>query len=124
MLFLDTHCLVWLYQKDLKLFTPSSLEKLEEESLYISPHVLLELEFLYEIGRIRCPGQEIVDYLSARIGLEIDPVSALPVAERALALKWTRDPFDRMITAHAAFRRAALLSKDRMILEHYERAFW
>jgi PIN domain nuclease of toxin-antitoxin system len=39
--------------------------------------------------------------------------------------KWTRDPFDRMIVAHAkANGFAALVSADELIRKHYPRAVW
>ncbi|MBI9100551.1 MAG: PIN domain-containing protein [Spirochaetaceae bacterium] len=124
MVFLDTHAVVWLFQKDLKRFGSLSLDLLEKESLYISPAVLLELEYLYEIDRIRLDSRSITDFLSERIGLEIDPVSFLPISERACALKWTRDPFDRIITAQAQFHNAILLSKDKTIAENYSKTCW
>ena len=40
------------------------------------------------------------------------------------AESWTRDPFDRMIVAQAALREAPLLTKDRVLHEHYDRAVW
>jgi len=124
MLFLDTHVIVWLYQKELDRFTAKALNILEDESLYISPSVLLELEYLYEIKRISENSKTIIDYLTGRIGLETDPVSFLPIAERARTMKWTRDPFDRIIAAQADFHDAGLLSKDRIILKYYSKAFW
>lgn len=124
MIFLDTHAVIWLYSKELDRFGPASLELLERESLYISPAVILELEYLFEIGRIREQGQPIVDYLSRQIGLESDPLSFLPISERACAMKWTRDPFDRIITAQADFHSAVLITKDRTISENYPRALW
>lgn len=124
MLFLDTHCLVWLYAKELHHFTNSGLSRLEEESLFISPMAALELEYLFETARIKVPSTEITDYLADRLELQIDPVSFLPIAERSLGMKWTRDPFDRLITSQAEFHDADLLSKDRIILEHYARAIW
>lgn len=124
MLFLDTHCLVWLYAKELRHFSKSGLSRLEEESLFISPMASLELEYLFETARIKVPSIEITTYLADRLGLQIDPVSFLPIAERSLEMKWTRDPFDRLITAQAEFHDADLLSKDRSILEHYAKAIW
>lgn len=124
MLFLDTHCLVWLYAKELRHFSKSGLSRLEEESLFISPMASLELEYLFETARIKVPSIEITTYLADRLELQIDPVSFLPIAERSLEMKWTRDPFDRLITAQAEFHDADLLSKDRTILEHYARAIW
>lgn len=124
MLFLDTHAIVWLYQKDLEQFSQGGLSSLEKESLYVSPAVMLELEYLFEIKRITEHGTTITNYLSEKIGIETDAVSFLPIAERAMKLKWTRDPFDRLITAQANFHSAGLLTKDRSILDHYSHAFW
>ena len=124
MLFLDTHCVVWLYAKDLEKFTESGRSRLEEEALFISPAVSLELEYLFETGRTRVPSLEITSYLAGRIDLSVDPVSFLPIAETALKLKWTRDPFDRLIAAQAEFHDAPLLTRDRTILMNYPRAFW
>ncbi|MEW6429296.1 MAG: hypothetical protein AB1568_14815 [Thermodesulfobacteriota bacterium] len=36
---------------------------------------------------------------------------------------WTRDPFDRIITATAAAREATLLTRDESIRNHYPKAF-
>ncbi len=124
MIFLDTHDVLWLYQKELHLFSPEALFRLEKEHLLISPAVMLELEYLFEIGRITIKAVEIVEYLAETIGLEIDPVSFLPVVEKSLELKWIRDPFDRLLTAHAGFRQADLLSKDTIITANYSRTFW
>jgi len=38
--------------------------------------------------------------------------------------EWTRDPFDRLIVAHAAANDARLLTKDEKIRRHYKRAVW
>jgi PIN domain nuclease of toxin-antitoxin system len=124
MIFLDTHSLLWLYQKELDKFSPQGLVRLEVDSLYISPAVLLELEYLYEIKRIIIPGKEILRYLEERLGIESDPVSFLPITERALKMKWTKDPFDRLITAQAAFHDADLLTKDKTIAANYSRSVW
>jgi len=124
MIFLDTHCLVWLYQKNLEKFTKEGLRKIDSDSLFISPAVLLELEYLYEIKRISINGSSVVSWLEERIGLQTDAVSFLPISERAASLKWTRDPFDRLITAQALFHDAELLTKDKIILENYIRAVW
>ena len=124
MIFLDTHAVVWLYQKQLEKFTPEGLERLEKDVLYISPMVGLELEYLYEIERLTIGSEIILSYLQDTIGLETDVVSFLPVAERALKMKWTRDPFDRIISAQADFHSADLLTKDAIILEHYGAAIW
>ena len=54
-------------------------------------------------------------------------VCALPfesVSTAALDLDFTRDPFDRLITAQASVAGAALVTKDRSIREAYAPAIW
>lgn len=124
MLFLDTHAVVWLHSRQLEHFEPPGLALLEEEILTISPMVLLELAYLKEIGRISYSPMEIVGYLADRIDLRTDEISFLPIAERSLGYTWTRDPFDRIITAQADFHEAGLLTRDRTIRDNYPRAVW
>ena len=42
----------------------------------------------------------------------------------ASQLSWTRDPFDRVITAQSAIDRNRLITKDKIIRDHYEHAVW
>jgi len=42
----------------------------------------------------------------------------------AVDLTWTRDPFDRLIDAHAIAASVPLLTADRAILEHLPLATW
>jgi PIN domain nuclease of toxin-antitoxin system len=39
-------------------------------------------------------------------------------------MKWTRDPFDRLITAQAALGESTLLTKDDTIRTNYANAVW
>ena len=52
-MYLDTHVVVWLYQKDVKRISAVARKLIETEDLLISPAVLLEMEYLFEIGKIR-----------------------------------------------------------------------
>lgn len=66
---------------------------------------------------------------AARAAIESDDllVCDLPfidVVRRALALSWTRDPFDRLIVAQAAVRQAPLVTKDRTIGRRYRAGVW
>jgi PIN domain nuclease of toxin-antitoxin system len=63
-------------------------------------------------------------YLHHQIGLQACNKSFLEVIQRASQLSWTRDPFDRVITAQAALEQDRLITKDRVILEKYEHAVW
>ncbi len=124
MIFLDTHAVVWLHANQLEQFDSPGLTLLREEILTISPMVILELEYLKEVGRIAYAGQDIVNFLANRIDLQTDPVSFLPIIEKSLKYSWTRDPFDRIITAQADFHGARLLTRDRIIRENYSLAIW
>jgi hypothetical protein len=51
-----------------------------------------------------------------RWSLDEPPLDAL--VTHAVALSWTRDPFDRLLCAHALLRGWRLAGSDRAILEH------
>ena len=121
---LDTHIVCWLYEGRSELLTPTSLRTIESGLLQVSPVVQLELTYLHEIGRISRDGSYVLDALTKDIGLSVADVSLAQVMKIAGALTWTRDPFDRMIVAHAMIADAALVSKDRLILKHCDRAIW
>ena len=123
MIFLDTHIVVWLYQKNLDLFSAEALAMIEKGDIYISPIVQLELEYLYEIGRLK-KGSAIIPYLAKKLGLKIEQSTFEEVVIMALNEKWTRDPFDRIITAHARKRKASLITRDESIRENYNKAFF
>lgn len=124
MTFLDTHVVVWLYQRDKHRFSELALQILDGSQLCISSMVSLELEYLFEIGRITEKNQKIISYLKRSIGLKIDDCTFHDLVEVAIENTWTRDPFDRIITAHAALHNAILLTKDATIREHYPHARW
>ena len=124
-LYLDTHILVWLYQDGAARLTPLGVRAIEgAEQLLISPMVELELTYLHEIARINCSGLAILDSLRRDIGLDTCKQPFAAVVGEALALDWTRDPFDRIIVAQAAHRAAPLLTADQNIREHYSAAIW
>lgn len=124
MILLDTHVVVWLYEDPGRLIPEPVRERLEADPLALSPFVRLELQYLHEVGRISVPPQAIVDELTPTLELVLtDPPSAL-VCHTATELSWTRDPFDRLISAHALATRTALVTKDRTIREHLPYAWW
>jgi PIN domain nuclease of toxin-antitoxin system len=62
--------------------------------------------------------------LRQSLGLEIADVSLAELAHTAMGLSWTRDPFDRMISAHAIVADAPLITADRTILDNLSLASW
>ncbi len=84
----------------------------------------LELSLLHEIGRVRDPASAVLGALRRDLGLQVEESGWARAAEIADHLTWTRDPFDRLITAHAMAFGAVLCTRDARIHEHYAEAFW
>lgn len=124
-LYLDTHAVVWLRQKQSEKFSARGLEAIESAALLlISPMVLLELKFLQEIGRVNDDPHSIVGDLDAMIDLRVDDAGFHEAVKKAMLIDWTCDPFDRLIVAHAMTKNHPLLTKDEKILAHFQGAFW
>lgn len=85
--------------------------------------MLIELQVLYEIGKIREPVDTVVDVLTEH-GVEEAAGEASDIGHYARSLSWTRDPFDRLIVAHALASRAILLTADGTIRENCPQAHW
>jgi PIN domain nuclease of toxin-antitoxin system len=123
MTYLDTHAAVALYQGEPAVFSAAAREALEEDTdIRISPMVLLELEYLHEIKRIRVPALRILGSLAAEIGLTLCDMPFSEVARQAVEERWTRDPFDRLIVAQAKANDATLITRDRTMRRRYARA--
>jgi PIN domain nuclease of toxin-antitoxin system len=124
MISLDTHVAAWLHAGELALIPSQVQDRLEREPLGISPMVLLELQYLKEIGRIMADAANILTDLEREIGLVLleDPFSE--VVRKSLAQTWTRDPFDRMLAAHALLGGYPLATRDAKVLAHCPLAFW
>ncbi len=124
MIYLDTHVVVWAYAGEVERFPAPVRAKIEENDLLISPIVLLELQYLREIDRLTVSPTVLLENLASTIGLAVCDLPLTRVITEALLQTWTRDPFDRIITASAAARGAPLLTKDETILRQYPRALW
>lgn len=99
-------------------------EAIDQNELRVSPAVVLELEYLHEIGRLGPGARKIAGALAAELGLRICDLPFPAIVDCALQEKWTRDPFDRLIVAHAKVQGAPLITKDEKIRRHYRRAIW
>jgi PIN domain nuclease of toxin-antitoxin system len=85
---------------------------------------ILEIEYLFEIQRVRYSADAIVHSLQVDAGLRICDLPFEEVVLAALKEAWTRDPFDRIIVSHAVARKAPLITKDQTILDHCPLAVW
>jgi PIN domain nuclease of toxin-antitoxin system len=124
LIYLDTHVVIWLYAGITSIFSQSIQELINLNDIYISPIVRLEIQYLYEINRVTDKPNNIISDLSSRIGLHVDVEPFDNVINAALAISWTRDPFDRIIVASANLNNHILVSKDKTILANYSLAKW
>lgn len=124
MTYLDTHVVVWLYTGDSGKLSGAAAAHIEDDDLFVSPAVILELEFLHEIRRGKAPASKVIAQLSRDVGLRVCELTLARVVEDALQQKWVRDPFDRLIVAQASSNEAPLVTKDEKIRRHYRLAVW
>lgn len=109
---LDTNAVIWL-----DLAHPRSRPLMRiKAALYVSPATLLELQFLTEANRIRLTHGDARALASDDRWLLDDPPAAAWFAE-AIELNWTRDPFDRLIAAHAQLRGWRVATGDARLLQ-------
>lgn len=121
MIYLDTNIVVWLAAHSFEQISQNALDIIDNsDDLCISPMVILELKFLNEIKRITKNPEPILKHLEKNIGLKVCDKPFHTIIEYAKDLTWTRDPFDRIITAHAAIDNNILLTADKKIQEKYK----
>jgi len=111
---LDTNAVIWLHDRHRR---AAKLER-EARPLYVSPATVLELQVLTESGRLNLRGGATPQQLLADDRWAQDDPAAGAWFESALEIGWTRDLFDRLLVAHARFRRWRLATADVQILGH------
>jgi PIN domain nuclease of toxin-antitoxin system len=120
---LDTHVALWLAAGDKRRLRPVQA-RLRRGSLFVSPISVVEMEVLREIGRIRAAVSDVLEILTEDHGVEEAPGDVRQLGSHARLLGWTRDPFDRLIVAHAQASGAILLTADETIRRHFASARW
>ena len=124
MTYLDTHVVIWLYAGQLAQLSTAARGQIEQDDLLISPMVVLELQYLREIGRLKTSSSKIVSALEKDVGLRACDLPFSKVVEAALDQRWVRDPFDRLIVGQAKANDAPLVTKDEKLRANYKRAIW
>ena len=123
--YLDTNVVLWLAGRDLDKITPLAQDTLRDSDLFISPMVPLELQYLYERGKLAASSRQILSKLAREIVVAVCPLPFSLVTDAALEESWTREPFDRLIVAQAkANGYARLITADRLIRANYPQALW
>lgn len=123
--YLDTNAVVRLAHGRTRAIGADAARLIRRAELLISPMVLLEMEYLYEIKRLTLPAQDILRKVEHELDLRLCGLPFGEVAKAALDEKWTRDPFDRAIVAQAKVNGLApVISADEAIARHYPRTIW
>lgn len=123
--YIDTHVVIWLCEGLAEKLTPVASQAIEASEVEISPIVLVELEYLFEIKRIVKPAMALFDQLHTLIGMRMSDHHFPAVAQAALFETWTRDPFDRIIVAQArSDGYSGLVTADQKIRENYSKTIW
>ena len=112
MILLDTNALIWLEQGHAR----SRVLQAADEQLYLSPATILELQFLIEVGRIRLRTGTLERLAEDDRWLLDDPPASAWFTQ-AIDLSWTRDPFDRLLIAHARLRGWRFATADGPLLK-------
>lgn len=109
MILLDTNAVIWVVTNHRRARTLRHASRLS-----ISPASVLELAILAHAGRVRLALQDLIE----DDRWAVDDPSAADWFLRAGEESWTRDPFDRLIVAHARLRGWRLATGDEQVLAH------
>lgn len=124
MIYIDTHIVVWLFAGQVEKLSDQAKNLLNDNEIRVSPIVRLELQYLNEIKRITVSANDIITDLSNSIGLKVCDKNFNNIINGSMILTWTRDPFDRIIVAHATLNEDYLVTKDKTILENYSKSLY
>ena len=116
--------LLWLSRRRLEALGDKAARLARTQAWVISPAVLLELEILHELGRIKIPAAQVIRAASEVGDLSVSQTRFADIAQASLPLAWTRDPIDRLIVAQALAEGSRLLTADGRILAHFRDAIW
>lgn len=122
MIMLDTHIAVAFFDGREAGLSTVARRLVDQGPVLISPMVLLEMEVLHEIGRLRTSANAIAKHLAEHLDIRVASERFADVARAALGLGFTRDPFDRLIVAHATLLKARLVTHDHLLQQYYQAA--
>ncbi len=111
MTLLDTNALIWLLHGHRR---SRPLQRVSR--LYLSPASVLEVQFLIESDRLRLAASVTLASLIADQRWALDEPAAGKWFTAATEVGWTRDPFDRLIAAHARLRGWRLATGDEALI--------
>ena len=112
---LDTHAVIWMAKRHARARALSRYAR-----LYLSPVTLLELQFLAESGKVRLAGEHPVRNLIDDPRWRLDEPPAADLFLTACEFAWTKDPFDRLLAAHARLRGWKLATADAVLVDNLQ----
>lgn len=125
MIHVDTHIAVWTFLGQTRRLTSRARRALATGPVVYSPMLRLELNILHERRKLPADSPDLViaDLVKDFDAREYDgPFSSIiSIAED---LRWTTDPFDRLIVATALAANAKLVTADGDIIDHFPDALW
>ncbi len=126
MIFIDTHVALWIFEQNDQMLSATVKDLLEKAAgnIYVSPMVILELEYLHEKKRINHNVNSMLTDLESRISLKTSSKAIKEIITSARNIRWRRDVFDRIIVAEEKLNDANLITKDRLIRDNYDKAIW
>jgi PIN domain nuclease of toxin-antitoxin system len=123
--YLDTNIVLYVVRGEFKRLTKRAIQALERSELWISPMVVLELNYLYECGRIVVRADVIMAELNRALDARICNFPFDKIVAVAAKESWTRDAFDRLIVSHAkANDESPLITSDSVMSLHYPHVIW
>ena len=109
---LDTNALIWLLQRHRRARVLDAHPLLRG-----TPACVHELQLLIEVGRLTLAAGRTLDDVVADPRWTLDEPRSGAWFARAAEVSWTRDPFDRLIVAHAQVRGWKLATGDAALLD-------
>ena len=123
--YLDTHVALYLHDGLTDELSQRATREIEANDLLVSPMVFLEFDYMFRRNRIANDARSVLAILTAAFGVSLCPLPFASVVLEAIDVDWTNDPFDRLIVAQAiAAQNAKLITRDRVIRQHYLNAIW
>ena len=123
--YLDTATVLRLANKELGKISKEAHQSIERYDLLVSPMVLLELQYAFELKRIKLPAETVFVNLQRTIDLQVCRLPFEKIAQVAWRESWTRDAFDRIIVSQARYAgNAYLITPDETIGKNYEQTIW
>ncbi len=123
--YLDTNAVLRLAAGDLNKISKDAQSAMERYDLLISPMVLVELQYAFEIKRIKVAADMIFAQLQRTIDLQLCTLPFDRIAKASWLESWTRDAFDRIIVSQARCAGGAyLITSDDEIKKHYQQTIW